>query len=112
MIFLLISFFYNESRPYHTDAFARLDTNLETYITLYRVLIVIVGHFLYANNLHWLIIAIHICGSINFSKMYLKYFPYYNSQISVLFGSGWFAYLWISLNVLLTKALETVEYEG
>lgn len=30
LVFLLISFFYNESRPYHTDAFARLDTNFET----------------------------------------------------------------------------------
>lgn len=47
MIVLLISFFYNESRPYHTDAFARLDTNFETYISLYKVLICIVGYFLY-----------------------------------------------------------------
>lgn len=45
-IFLLISFFYNESRPYHTDSFARLDTNFETYLTLYRVSIIIKGHFL------------------------------------------------------------------
>ena len=47
MVFLLISFFYNESRPYHTDAFARLDANFETYVTLYKFLIAIVGHFLY-----------------------------------------------------------------
>lgn len=47
MVFLLISFFYNESRPYHTDAFARLDTNFETYLALYRIFICIVGHFLY-----------------------------------------------------------------
>lgn len=46
IIFLLISFFYNESRPYHTDAFARLDTNFETYMTLYRIVVVIIGHFL------------------------------------------------------------------
>jgi hypothetical protein len=110
MIFLLISFLYNESRPYHTDAFTRLDTNFETYMTLYKILITIVGHFLYSQNLHWLIITIHILGSINFCKMYLKYLPYYNSRTSVLFGSFWFAYLWISLNVLLTKALDSVEY--
>ncbi len=44
--------------------------------------------------------------------MYLKYLPYYNNKTSVLFGSGWFIYFWISINVLLTKALETVDYEG
>lgn len=47
VLFLLIASFYNESRPYHTDAFARLDTNFETYITLYRILVTIIGHFLY-----------------------------------------------------------------
>jgi len=46
-ISLMISFFYNESRPYHTDAFARLDTNFETYITVYRIAVTIIGHFLY-----------------------------------------------------------------
>lgn len=44
--------------------------------------------------------------------MYLKYLPYYNTRTSFLFGSGWFIYLWISINVLLTKALETLGYEG
>jgi hypothetical protein len=111
-IFFLIAFFYNESRPYHTDAFARLDTNFETFTSLYRVIVIILGHFLTSAKLQWLIIAIHICGSINFCKMYLKYLPYYNSKTSVLFGSGWFIYFWISINVLLTKALETVNYEG
>jgi len=48
LIFLLISFFYNESRPYHTDAFTRLDTNLETQLTLYKILITIIGHFLFS----------------------------------------------------------------
>ena len=47
VVFMLISYFYNESRPYHTDALARLDTNFETYMTLYKILIAIVGHFLY-----------------------------------------------------------------
>lgn len=46
-VFLQISFFYNESRPYHTDAFARLDTNFETHITLYKILITVIGHFLF-----------------------------------------------------------------
>lgn len=78
IVFMLISFFYNESRPYHTDALARLDTNFETYMTLYKILIAIVGHFFYQERLHWLIIVIHIGGSINFCKMYLKYLPYYN----------------------------------
>lgn len=44
--------------------------------------------------------------------MYLKFLPYYNKMTSVLFGSGWLAYLWICINVLLTKALESINYEG
>jgi hypothetical protein len=110
IVFILIAFFYNESRPYHTDAFARLDTNFETYLTLYKILITVVGHFLYASSLHWLIIAVHIIGSFSFCKMYLKYLPYYNSFTSIFFGSGFLIYFWISLNVLLTKALESVNY--
>ena len=105
LIFLLISFFYNESRPYHTDAFARLDTNFETYFTMYRIAITIIGQFTTQENLQWLIIAIHILGSAYFCKMYLKYLPYYNSKTSILFGSGWFINCWISINILLTKAL-------
>lgn len=112
VIFLLIAFFYNESRPYHTDAFSRLDTNFETYLTLYRILIIVIGHFVTQKKLQWLIIALHICGSANFCKMYMKYLPYYNQKTSVLFGSGWFIYIWIAINILLTKALETVNYQG
>lgn len=71
IIFLLVSSFFNESRPYHTDSFSRLDTNMETYLTLYKILITIIGHFLYQPQLHWLIITIHILGSLNFCKLYL-----------------------------------------
>ena len=109
-LFLMISFFYNESRPYHTDAFTRLDTNLETYLTIYRIVVTIIGHFLHQKSLHWLLIWIHIIGATNFCKMYLKYLPYYNTRTSILFGSGWIAYLWISINIGLTKALESLDY--
>lgn len=78
LISLLISWFYNESRPYHTDAFARLDTNFETYMTVYRIFITVLGHFLYQPQFHWLTIVVHFLGAINFCKMYLKYLPYYN----------------------------------
>jgi hypothetical protein len=49
--FGLISFFYNESRPYHTDALARLDTNFETLLTTYKLFVTIIGHFCYTPNL-------------------------------------------------------------
>ena len=81
-------------------------------MTLYRVVVTITGHFLHQQQLHWLIIWIHILGSLNFCKMYLKYLPYYNCTTSVIFGAGWFAYFWISLNVGLTKALEGFNYQG
>ena len=71
LVFLLIAFFYNESRPYHTDAFARLDCNLEVYILVYKFAIAIISHFVYSSKLHWLLIIIHILGALNFTKMYL-----------------------------------------
>lgn len=112
IVFLMISFFYNESRPYHTDAFSRLDTNFETYMTLYKILVTMVGHFCYDQRLHWLIIVMHILGSLNFCKMYYQYLPYYNSKTSVLYGAGWLIYFWLTLNILLCKALEKVNYQG
>jgi hypothetical protein len=44
--------------------------------------------------------------------MYLQYLPYYNNRTSVLFGSGWFIYSWLALNVLILQALESVHYSG
>ena len=111
-VFNLISFFYNESRPYHTDAFARLDTNFESLLTTYKLVITIIGHFVYQKNLQWLIIVVHILGAIYFCNMYLKYLPYYNKKASVIFGAGWFIYIWLALNILLLKALEAVNYQG
>jgi hypothetical protein len=101
LVFSLISFFFNESRPYHTDALARLDTNFESLLTLYKLFVTIIGHFCYTSNLQWLIIAIHIIGAVYFCNMYLKYLPYYNSRASVIFGAGWFIYLWLAINILL-----------
>ena len=112
VIAILVSFFYNESRPYYTDALARLDCNFELYLTLYRVFVSIIGHFFTHYDLQWVLVGMHLLGSANFCKMYLKYLPYYNVNTSVIFGAGWFSYFWISLNLLLTKALENVQYEG
>jgi hypothetical protein len=110
LVFSLIAFFYNESRPYHTDAFARLDTNFETQMMLYKIIITVIGHFVFQQQLHWLIITIHVLGALNFCNMYLQYLPYYNNRTSILFGAGWFIYLWLALNVLLAQALNGLNY--
>lgn len=107
LVFGIISLFFNESRPYTTDAFARLDVNFEGLLLLYKLFVTIIGHFCYTSNLQWLIIAIHIIGAIYFCNMYLKYLPYYNSSVSVIFGAGWFIYLWLAINILLVQALQT-----
>ena len=112
VVFLMVSCFFNESRPYHTDSFARIDTNMEIHMALYKVLITVVGHFVTSEPLHWLVIIIHILGSLYFCKQYLKYLPYYNPVISILFGSGAFIYFWLSVNILLLKALDSVTYQG
>ena len=44
VITVTISLLFNESRPNHTDAFSRLDTNLEVYLTLSRVKLMAFSH--------------------------------------------------------------------
>ena len=62
--------------------------------------------------MHWVLIVIHVLSAANFVNMYRKYLPFYNKITSTLFGAGWFAYLWLSINVLIIKALEGVKYQG
>ena len=105
-IFLLISFFYNESRPNHTDALRRLDLNLELYLLMFKLLIVILTHFLRKESWQWVLIVAHLVFSSYFSHIWFKYLPYYNIATSVIFGACWINYFWISANLLLLKALE------
>ena len=105
-IFVLISFFYNESRPNHTDALRRLDLNLELYLVMFILLIVILTHFLRKDTWQWVLIVAHLLFSSYFSHIWFKYLPYYNIATSVIFGACWINYFWISANLLLLKALE------
>lgn len=51
----------------------------------------------------WVLIIIYLGSSIFLSYQYFIFIPYYNSLVSVFFGSLINLYLWISLNCLLTK---------
>jgi hypothetical protein len=108
----LISLLYTEARPYHIDALSRLDINQEIYITIYRIILVAVSHYTSTQNYHWLVLALHLAMSAHFIKDYLKYLPYYYGPISVLFGGCCIGYLWVTLNAILVKALEGMEYRG
>jgi hypothetical protein len=105
-IFMLISLFFNESRPNHTNALRRLDLNLELYIVIFKFIIVILTHFLRKDTWQWLLIVAHLVFSSYFSHVWFKYLPYYNIATSVIFGACWINYFWISANLLLLKALE------
>lgn len=70
------------------------------------------SHYTATEDFHWLVLAMHFFMSVHFIKDYLKYLPYYYSEISVLFGVCCFGYLWITANAVLTKALEKVDYMG
>ncbi len=112
MIGLLISIFYNESRPNAIDALSRLDTSLELYLFLYRVTMAIVSHFCASTTYHWLLIVIYCLGSLNFVMLYLKYLPFYNPKLSIVYGVCVCSYFWTAINVLLLKLLENTEYTG
>jgi len=45
VISIIISLLFTESRPYHTDALTRLDTNSEMYLTIYRIILTVVSHY-------------------------------------------------------------------
>jgi hypothetical protein len=90
----------------------RLDLNHEFQLLLFKSVLAIVTHFLRTPSMHWVLIVIHVLSAANFVNMYRKYLPFYNKITSTLFGAGWFAYLWLSINVLIIKALEGVKYQG
>jgi PAS domain S-box-containing protein len=112
IIIILMSYFYNESISSSIDVLARLDCNFEVYFAIYRIFIAILAHFARSSSLHWLLIVVYLFGSMNFVKMYFKYFPYYNNKISVLFGGGLVSYFWICFNLFIAKILENIDYSG
>ena len=109
---LLVAYFYNESRSSSVDALARLDFNLEVLFMVYRFIAAVLAHFGTSTGLHWILILFYLLGSIHFVRLYIKYFPYYNQLISILFGVCTVSYFWGSLHLLLAKIFENVNFTG
>eukprot|EP01022_Parablepharisma_sp_SALTPOND_P014020 TRINITY_DN1886_c0_g1_i1.p1 TRINITY_DN1886_c0_g1~~TRINITY_DN1886_c0_g1_i1.p1 ORF type:complete len:1985 (-),score=180.40 TRINITY_DN1886_c0_g1_i1:1112-7066(-) len=109
---LAIAILYNESRPNAVDGLARLDISLELYLFVYRVCVAIVSHFAASDTYHWLLIVIYVLGSLNFVVLYMKYIPFYNPKVSIVYGICICSYFWTSLNLLILKLLENTEYTG
>ncbi len=107
-----IAFFYNESRPFHTDSLSRLDINFEIYLVVYRILLTAVSHFAQSERYRWPYLALHFAISLHLLKIYHKYVPYYNKTISTLVGACCIAYLWVIANVVLIQAADTIDYRG
>jgi len=50
--------------------------------------------------------------SAHFIKDYLKFLPYYYKEISTLYGACCIGYFWVTINAILVKALEGIDYRG
>ena len=99
----LIALLYNETQPVKEDALSRLDSNFEIIMLIYRVLIGTLTQFCYAGFCSWIMIAISVVSSVYFLFQYFKYLPYYNSFVSIFFGSMLSIYCWVSLNAVLME---------
>lgn len=108
IISIAISLLFNEARPYHTDALTRLDTNLEVYLTVYRIILTVVSHYTTKNNYHWIVLALHFLVCCHLINNYQKYLPYYISVVSSVYGACCLGYMWVILNSVLIKALEQI----
>ena len=109
-IIIMISCLYNESRRSSTDILARLDSNIEIYLSVFRIILSILSIFCRDSSLHWLIVLFHLCGSLSFISIYFTFFPYYHIKISVLFGSGFLCYTWLVFHLTLAHFFGSLDY--
>eukprot|EP00826_Nyctotherus_ovalis_P033025 TRINITY_DN2662_c0_g1_i1.p1 TRINITY_DN2662_c0_g1~~TRINITY_DN2662_c0_g1_i1.p1 ORF type:complete len:366 (-),score=40.85 TRINITY_DN2662_c0_g1_i1:22-1119(-) len=111
-IVLLIVFFYNETRLDCTDCLSRLDTNLESYLFLYRFTLAILSVYGTGRIFRWILAFAHILGSGFFVHHYFNYVPYYHRYTSIIYGSCMCSYLWASANLMISMLFESSEYTG
>ena len=71
-----------------------------------------VSHYTNESKYHWLILVLHLLVSFHLLKNYYTYLPYYVSVVSTTYGACCLGYVWVTVNVMLIKALESVEYRG
>jgi len=68
----------------------------------YRYCMSLLQLYCFANFCFWIIVLISLVSSAYFLYQYFKFLPYYNSTVSLVFGSMLGLYCWISINALLT----------
>jgi hypothetical protein len=100
---LLIALLYNETQPVQDDALARLDSNFEVIMLVYRITIAILSQYCFQGFCSWMIIILSLLSSIYFVFQFFKFLPYYNSAVSQTFGAMLGVYCWITVNALLMK---------
>jgi hypothetical protein len=103
IISLLIATLYNETQPVKEDALSRLDSNFEWIMLAYRIAMSVISLYCYEDFCKWIVIVISLLSSVYFLQQYFVYLPYYNSTVSIVFGSMLGVYFWISLNALLME---------
>ena len=99
---LIIATLYNETQPVKENALSRLNSNFELIMLAYRYSMSLLSLYCFQNFCSWIIILISLVSSVYFLYQYYKFLPYYNSMVSLVFGSMLGLYTWISLNALLT----------
>lgn len=103
---LVIALLYNETQPVQEDCLSRLESNLEVILIIYKSVVATFSNFCSSEVCSWVLISVYIISSSLLCYQYYKNIPYYNSFISLFFGSLIFNYVWISINALLMKLVE------
>ena len=106
VINIVVAFLYNETQPVKEDALSRLESNFELGLVIYRSLVGAFACFCNSGICSWVLITLYIVAGALLCYQYYNQIPYYNSFVSIFFGSLIFSYFWIALNALLMKFLK------
>lgn len=74
-------------------------------MVIYRSIVATFATFCSSEVCSWILISVFILASILLCYQYYKQIPYYNSFVSIFWGSLIFISFWISINALLMKLL-------
>lgn len=75
----------------------------------------VVSHFTADySSFQWVTLALHAFICFHLVRSYNHYLPYYNKEVSTIYGAFCLAYVWLVANTVLIKALEgdTIQYKG
>ncbi len=103
---LIIAMLYNETQPVQEDCLSKMESSFEVVLVLFRSFAAAFGVFCDSEVCSWILIAVFVAASLSLCYQYYKQIPFYNSFVSIFWGTLIFICLWISINALLMKLLQ------